>query len=83
VDETSHIKLQRPPKIIAKRGKHEIGAISLCEPGQIITRMYAVSASDFYIPPMLICPRKRTKDSLSYGASPRSFPWARPKLDGS
>jgi hypothetical protein len=34
------------------------------------TGVYAVRESGFYVPPMLIYPRKRMKDSLSYGAPP-------------
>jgi hypothetical protein len=70
MDETSHTVVQRPEKIIAQKDNHQVGAITLCERGQNVTGVYAVSASGFYVPPMLIYPRKRMKDSLSYGVPP-------------
>jgi hypothetical protein len=59
MDETSHTVVQRPEKIIAQKGKHEVGAITSCEREQNVTGVYAVSASVFCVPPMLIYPRKR------------------------
>lgn len=70
MDETSQTVVQRPEKIIAKKGKHQVGAITSCERGQNVTGVYAVSASGLYVPPMLIYPRKRMKESLSFGAPP-------------
>jgi hypothetical protein len=72
MDETSHTVVQRPEKITAQEGKHQVGAITLCERGENLTGVYsyAVSASGFYVNSMLIYPRKRMKESLSYGAPP-------------
>lgn len=69
-DETSHTVVQKPQKVIAQRGKHQVGAITSCERGQNVTGMYAMSASGVFIPPMLIFARKRMKESLVYGAPP-------------
>jgi hypothetical protein len=68
MDKTSHAVVQRPEKIIAQKGKRQVGAISPCERGQNVTGVYTVSTSGLYVPPMLIYPRKSVKESLSYGA---------------
>jgi hypothetical protein len=69
MDETSHTVVQRP-EIITQKGKHQVVAIASCERGKNVTGVYAVSASGFCVPPMLIYLRKRMKDTLSYGAPP-------------
>jgi hypothetical protein len=68
--ETSLTVSQHPEKIIDQKGKHQVGAISLCKQGQNVTGVHAVSMSGFCLPPSLICPRKRMKNSLSYGPTP-------------
>jgi hypothetical protein len=70
MDETSHTVVQRPEKIIVQKGEHQVGAITSCERGQNVTGVYAVSASGFCVPPMLIYSRKRMEESLSYEAPP-------------
>jgi hypothetical protein len=42
--------------------------------------MYAVSAIGFYVPPMLIYPRARMKESLSYGAHPGTVSHCQDKI---
>ncbi|KAJ4437211.1 hypothetical protein ANN_17346 [Periplaneta americana] len=54
MDETSHNVVQRQEKTLAQRGKPQVGAISSCERGQNVTGVYAMSASGFFVPPMLI-----------------------------
>nr|CAD7203152.1 unnamed protein product [Timema douglasi] len=56
---------ERPENIVA-----EVEAIICCERGKYVTGVYTVSATDFYVPPTLIYPRKRMKESLSFGAPP-------------
>lgn len=70
MDETSHTVVQRPEKVVAQKGRHQVGAITACERGQNVTGVYAMSAAGFFVPPMLIYARKRMKDSLAYGAPP-------------
>ncbi|KAJ4430608.1 hypothetical protein ANN_19196 [Periplaneta americana] len=48
MDETSHTVVQRQEKILAQRGKHQVGAISSCERGQNVTGVYPMSASGFF-----------------------------------
>lgn len=73
MDETSHTVVQRQEKILAQRGKHQVGAISSCERGQNVTGVYAMSASGFFVPPMLIYARKKMMESLTFGAPPNTI----------
>ncbi|XP_063241264.1 tigger transposable element-derived protein 6-like [Bacillus rossius redtenbacheri] len=68
MDETSHTVVQRPEKVIAQRGKHQVGGITACERGQNVTGVYVMNAVGLFIPPMLIYAKKRMKDSLAFGA---------------
>ncbi|KAJ4451922.1 hypothetical protein ANN_03403 [Periplaneta americana] len=68
MDETSHIVVQRPEKIVAQRGKHQVGSIKSCELGQNVTGVYTLNATGYYDPPMLIYGRKHMKDSLALRA---------------
>ncbi|KAJ8875917.1 hypothetical protein PR048_023825 [Dryococelus australis] len=70
MDETSHTVVQRPEKVIAHRGQHQVGGITPCERGQNVTGAYTINSAGLLIPPMLIHTRKITKDSLAFGA-----PW--------
>jgi hypothetical protein len=54
MDETSHTVVQRSEKIIAQKGRHQVEAITSCERGQNVAGDHLVSASSFYVPPMLI-----------------------------
>nr|CAD7257341.1 unnamed protein product [Timema shepardi] len=73
MDETSHTVVQRSENIVAQKGKHEVEAITCCDRGKNGTRVYTVSATDFYVPPTLIYPRKRMKESVSFGAPPHTI----------
>nr|CAD7432599.1 unnamed protein product [Timema monikensis] len=69
-DGDSMAVVQRPEKFVVQKGKNQVGAITCCERGQNVTGLYAVSATCFFIPPMLIYTRKRMKESISFGAPP-------------
>jgi hypothetical protein len=58
MDETSLTVVQHPEQIIVQKSKHQVGVISLGEQGQNVSSVYAVSASGFCVPPMLIYSRK-------------------------
>ncbi|XP_021190238.3 tigger transposable element-derived protein 6 [Helicoverpa armigera] len=51
-------------KIIAKRGRKQVGAIVSAERGQTVTVEICFSAAGNYMPPMLIFPRKRNNPEL-------------------
>jgi len=55
-------------KIIALKGKKWIGAITTNEFGESVTRVVCMTASGWFIPPMLIYKCKRMKAELCEGA---------------
>lgn len=71
VDESGFSTVQKKnQKIIAKRGKHQVGGISSGERGVNTTIVCCASAAGQCIPPMIIFKRKRMAPELAIGASP-------------
>lgn len=73
MDETGFTAVQKPQKVFAKKGKHQVGAITSSERGRNVTFVCCVSAAGTYIPPMVIYPRKRLQPELTAGAPPGSI----------
>jgi len=63
-DETGTTTVHKPSKILASKGKHQIGAITSAEQGRNITAVCSMSATVHYIPPAFIFPCKRMKAEL-------------------
>ena len=55
-------------KIIALKGKKQVGILSSAERGRLVTKILCRSSSGTYIPPMFIFPRQRMKMELMDGA---------------
>lgn len=70
MDESGFSTVQRPQKILAQRGKHQVGALTSGERGTNTTCVCCMSATGMYVPPMLIFKRLRFKDELNTGAPP-------------
>ena len=68
--------VQKPCKIIAKKGQKQVGKIVSSEKGYNITITCAVSASGHYIPPFFLFPRQRMSPLLMKGAIPGSVGFA-------
>jgi len=64
VDESGYTICQRPTKIVAKKGKHNVGQVTSAEKGKTVTAVCCTSATGVYVPPMLIFPRARMKAAL-------------------
>lgn len=62
MDETGITTVQKPNKVVAKRGRKQVGQITSTERGQLVTLVCAVSATGTYIPPFFIFPRVHYKD---------------------
>lgn len=74
VDETGLSTDQRKPrKILAKKGKHQVGAVTSGERGTTTTAVCCASAAGYFVPPLIIFKRKRAKDELQDGAPPGSI----------
>lgn len=68
VDETGITTVpNRQSKILAKRGKKQVGQKTSAERGQLITVEICMSASGIFVPPLLIFPRIRMKAELMDG----------------
>lgn len=63
-DETGITTVQDPGKILASKGKKQVGSVTSWERGKLITVMCAISAFGNFIPPMFIYPRKRMSQHL-------------------
>jgi len=73
MDETGLTTVQKPQKILAKKGKHQVGALTSAERGVNTTVVCCVSAAGQYVPPMIIFKRLRMKEELKDGAPPGSL----------
>lgn len=71
VDESGYSTVQKKnQKILAKKGKKQVGAVSSAERGTNTTMVCCVSASGQYLPPMIIYKRLRWALELKTGAPP-------------
>lgn len=68
MDESSLSTVQKPPKVFAKVGKKQVGAITSAERGMHVTVVCCMNPTGQYVPPALIFPRKNWKSELIDGA---------------
>jgi hypothetical protein len=72
-DETGLSTVQkRTRKVIARKGKHQVGSHFSGEPGTLTVAVCCVSMSGNYVPPMLIFKRARGKNEIKGDAPPGS-----------
>ncbi|XP_045480922.1 MFS-type transporter clz9-like [Harmonia axyridis] len=62
MDETGITTVQKPNKVIARRGFKQIGRITSAERGSLVTMALAVSAAGNSIPPFFVFPRVNFRD---------------------
>lgn len=67
-DEKGLTAVQKPGKVLAKKGKSQVGSITSAEKGANVTFVCCMSASGHFIPPMTVFPRKRMSPQLEDGA---------------
>lgn len=71
VDETGVSTVQNKcQKVLAKKGKRQVGSVSSGERGVNTTVVCCTSASGSYVPPMIIFKRMRMANELKVGAPP-------------
>lgn len=69
VDESGFSTVQKKaPKVLALRGKHQVGTISSGERGVNTTLVACTNAAGNFVPPMIIFKRQRMHPSLANGA---------------
>ncbi|XP_037870942.1 uncharacterized protein LOC119629361 [Bombyx mori] len=62
VDETGITTVQKPDRIIARRGARQVGSVTSAERGALVTVAIAVNAIGNAIPPFFVFPRVRYQD---------------------
>lgn len=60
-------------KVLATKGKRQVGILTSAERGETVTAVICFSASGAYVPPMLIFPRKRSQPHFSTGLPSESW----------
>ncbi|XP_076814279.1 uncharacterized protein LOC143460585 [Clavelina lepadiformis] len=73
MDESGINVVQKLSKVLAKKGKHQVGSITSQERGQNVTVICCMSAAGNFVPPGFIFPRVRMKEELKDGAPPGSM----------
>ncbi|XP_072375664.1 uncharacterized protein [Diabrotica undecimpunctata] len=74
VDETGITTVAKSlNKIIATKGKKQVGSLSSAERGKMLTVEIRMGADGSFMPPLFIFPRKRMKPELLDGAPPGSW----------
>jgi len=70
MDETGITTVQKPNKVVARKGFKQIGRITSAERGTLVTLAYSVSAAGNSVPPYFVFPRVNFRDYfLSNGPS--------------
>lgn len=62
MDESGLVTVQRPNRVIARKGFKQIGALTSAERGSLVTIAVAVSAIGNTVPPLFVFPRVNYKD---------------------
>lgn len=69
-DETGITCVQKPGKILAEKGRKQVGRLTSLERGKNTTLLACVSATGTFIPPFVVFPRVRMNPTLLNGAFP-------------
>ena len=77
-DECGISSVQKPGKIIARKGIKQVGRITSLERGKNVTLMACVSALGTFIPPFMVFPRARMNPQLLTGSLPGTKGFANP-----
>lgn len=72
LDETGLTTVHKPPKVLAVKGKKQIGQVTSAERGQTITLVCIDGATGKAVPPYFIFPRKNFRNHFLKGAPPGS-----------
>lgn len=62
VDETGVTTVQKPDRVVARRGIKQVGSVTSAERGTLVTLAFAVNAIGNVIPPFFVFPRVRFQD---------------------
>lgn len=76
IDETGINSVPVPRKILAEKGKKQVGRIVSTERGFNVTAVCGISAAGSYIPPFFLFPRQRMNPLFMKGCSPGAVGFA-------
>ncbi|XP_028172047.1 uncharacterized protein LOC114361250 [Ostrinia furnacalis] len=62
IDETGITTVQKPDRVIARRGSRQVGSLTSAERGTLVTVTFAVNAIGNVFPPFFVFPRVRYQD---------------------
>ncbi|XP_031328877.1 uncharacterized protein LOC116159918 [Photinus pyralis] len=62
MDETGVTTVQRPDRVVARRGIRQVGSVTSAERGTLVTIAFAANAIGNVIPPLFVFPRVRYQD---------------------
>ena len=71
-DEVGCTTVQIPSKVVAQKGKKQVGSITSAERGDLVTVVYTICASGNVLPPLFIFPRVNYRDHFIRGSPPGS-----------
>jgi len=72
IDESGFTVCQKPGRIVPTKRKHSVGLLTSAEKGKTVTAVCCVSGTGDYVPPLLVFPRAKLRQSLIDHASPGS-----------
>ncbi|XP_050562232.1 jerky protein homolog-like [Spodoptera frugiperda] len=61
-DETGITTVQKPDRVVARRGAHQVGSVTSAERGTLVTVAFAANAIGNVIPPFFVFPRVRYQE---------------------
>ncbi|KAJ3655638.1 hypothetical protein Zmor_014759 [Zophobas morio] len=73
MDESALTTVHKPPRVFARKGKKQVGALTSGERGQHVTVVACMSSGGRFIPPALIFPRKNYKAEYFDGCPPETL----------
>lgn len=78
IDETGVPTVQKPHKVVSRRGRKQVGQITSAERGENISMALAVNAAGTRAPPYIIFPRARFASHMLNGGPPGAWGNATP-----
>ncbi|XP_050549651.1 uncharacterized protein LOC118268371 [Spodoptera frugiperda] len=77
-DETGITTVQKPDRVVARRGAHQVGSVTLAERGKLVTVAFAANAIGNVIPPFFVFPTVRYQEHFIRDGPPGSAGAANP-----
>lgn len=73
LDESGITTVMRPPRVVAEKGRKQVGQISSAERGELVTFVGIINAAGRALPPIYVVPRMRNPEEYITGAPASSL----------